>query len=409
MSSRNPTPTGPVRHRRARPTAPCVRRISRLALGRAGQGAPRHHRHVRGARLRARARDVAVGRARRGGARVDRLAADPASSTTRGPSSPRPGGAAPGRASPATPAGATPSSSTARGSRLKALAVRPDVEARASTAERWRISAACPAGRSVVSYHQGRDAGTRWKRIHAARRSSAAGRKPLTLVKRGGRIGVPREPALRDRRLGARPPSTWSRSTATSRASCPRRSRPNGRPTRCVPRPSPPARTPPSCARTVPTRSATPPPPARCTAATRPSTPPPTPRSPRPEAGSSPTRASPPSRSSPPEQRQLDRWGQVHGANVPYLPARQDPYDHAYRRWTATFTGNEITPPTSRVSARSTTSPSPSGTGTVRGTAAPCRCGSPTRTARPGTADADDFMLWIGLRSTWFANPVVRR
>ena len=75
--------------------------------------------------------------------------------------------------------------------------------------------------------------------------------------------------------------------------------------------------------------------------------------------------------------------GQVHGANVPYLPAKQDPYDHAYRRWTATFTGNEIARHFAGLGTFDS-SPSRSGTATARGTAAPCRCGSPTRTERPG-------------------------
>ena len=100
--------------------------------------------------------------------------------------------------------------------------------------------------------------------------------------------------------------------------------------------------------------------------------------------------------------------GQVHGANVPYLPARQDPYDHAYRRWTATFTGNEIARHFAGLGTFDNIAVTErDGNGAGNGRAVQVRVTDTNGTSR--TADADDFMLWIGLRSTWFANPVVRR
>ena len=100
--------------------------------------------------------------------------------------------------------------------------------------------------------------------------------------------------------------------------------------------------------------------------------------------------------------------GQVHGANVPYLPARQDPYDHAYRRWTATFTGNEIARHFAGLGTFDNIAVTErDGNGAGNGRALQVRVTDTNGTSR--TADADDFMLWIGLRSTWFANPVVRR
>jgi stage II sporulation protein D len=98
--------------------------------------------------------------------------------------------------------------------------------------------------------------------------------------------------------------------------------------------------------------------------------------------------------------------GQVHGANVSYLPAKQDPYDDAYRRWTATFTGREIVRHFQGLGTFDTiTVIDRDGHGDWNGRALRVRVKDTDGNARE--ADADDFMLWIGLRSTWFKRPVV--
>ena len=96
----------------------------------------------------------------------------------------------------------------------------------------------------------------------------------------------------------------------------------------------------------------------------------------------------------------------MHGQTVPYLPAKKDPYDHAHRGWKATFTGNEITRHWNGLGTlESIQVLSRNGHGAWNGRVERLRVTGST--GDPSTVDGDDFMLYVGLMSRWFKNPVV--
>jgi stage II sporulation protein D len=97
--------------------------------------------------------------------------------------------------------------------------------------------------------------------------------------------------------------------------------------------------------------------------------------------------------------------GQVHGKNVRYLPAKKDPYDHAYRHWTEQLTAAQVHNAWPVI-------------GDLEGVRVTKRDGHGTWNGRAITvnllgSNADqvvsgaEFMSRMGLMSTWFAKPAV--
>jgi len=268
------------------------------------------------------------------------------------------------------------------------------------TAGRWRISAAA-GGKSVVSYHQGRK-WHRWKRITGDAEFSA-GRNPLTLLKPGGRTayrGKLRNTAVGGHRAtvnvlpldhylkGVVPqevPASWPRHAVRAQAVAARTYAAFQRADRgticdttsCQVYGGYSAEHPDANAAIKAT--------ARRVLTFR--------------GGLAFTEFS----------ASNGGWttqGEVHGQTVPYLPAKQDPYDHSYRGWKATFTGNEITRHWNGLGTlQSIQVLSRNGHGAWNGRVERLRVTGST--GKSIEVDGDDFMLYVGLMSRWFKNPVV--
>ena len=183
---------------------------------------PGGHRHLRGPRLRPRPRHVPVGRPRRRASRVATYKQILRFYYPRHQDRPEgrhDQGRDHRRHQPARHRRARPRRAQGQGAE-----VRPDLEAQ-QDCDRWRISAAAggqergvlPPGPEVAQV----------ERITGDAEFSA-GRKPLTLLKPGGRTAY-RGKLRNAASTATAPPSTCCRSTTTSRASSRRRSRPSGR------------------------------------------------------------------------------------------------------------------------------------------------------------------------------------
>ena len=99
--------------------------------------------------------------------------------------------------------------------------------------------------------------------------------------------------------------------------------------------------------------------------------------------------------------------GQVDNADVPYLPAKQDPYDKAYPSWTVSYTAAEMQnhwPGIGQFESVEVTDRD--GHGSWGGRAVEVVVHGSTGETDP--MEADTLMGRIGLRSTWFQDPTVQ-
>jgi stage II sporulation protein D len=98
--------------------------------------------------------------------------------------------------------------------------------------------------------------------------------------------------------------------------------------------------------------------------------------------------------------------GQVHGKNVAYLPAKRDPYDHAYRSWTRTVSARAVERLRPAIGdLRKIVVPKRDGHGAWNGRAVTVTLvGTDQRVSMTG----EEFRSGLALMSTWFKRPVVR-